>query len=146
MSFEIINQKFINYQLNESKISKIINTIFKSEKILFEKLNIILEDDEYLRSLKKQYFNQNVYTDVIAFNLSDSGFPIDGEIYISLPRIIDNANKYDSNLNNEFKRIIIHGLLHLCGYNDKTVSDKKNMTNLEDQYININSGIIIEYE
>jgi len=146
MSFEIINQKFINYQLNESKISKIINTIFKSEKILFEKLNIILEDDEYLRSLKKQYFNQNFYTDVIAFNLSDSGFPIDGEIYISLPRIIDNANKYDSNLNNEFKRIIIHGLLHLCGYNDKTVSDKKNMTNLEDQYININSGIIIEYE
>lgn len=146
MSFEIINQKFINYQLNESKISKIINTIFKNEKILFEKLNIILEDDEYLRSLKKQYFNQNFYTDVIAFNLSDSGFPIDGEIYISLPRIIDNANKYDSNLNNEFKRIIIHGLLHLCGYNDKTVSDKKNMTNLEDQYININSGIIIEYE
>ena len=146
MSFEIINQKFIIYKLNESKISKIINTIFKNEKILFEKLNIILEDDEYLRSLKKQYFNQNFYTDVIAFNLSDSGFPIDGEIYISLPRIIDNANKYDSNLNNEFKRIIIHGLLHLCGYNDKTVSDKKNMTNLEDQYININSGIIIEYE
>ena len=146
MSFEIINQKFINYQLNESKISKIINTIFKSEKILFEKLNIILEDDEYLRSLKKQYFNQNFYTDVIAFNLADPRCPIDGEIYISLPRIMDNAKKYNSNLNDEFKRIIIHGLLHLCGYNDKTVSDKKNMTNLEDQYININSGIIIEYE
>tara|TARA_B100001540_G_C15802455_1_gene640529 strand:- start:40 stop:480 length:441 start_codon:yes stop_codon:yes gene_type:complete len=146
MSFELINQKFINYQLNELKISKIIDTIFKNEKRSFEKLNIILEDDEYLRSLKKQYFNQNVYTDVIAFNLSDSGFPIDGEIYISLPRIIDNANKYNSNLNNEFKRIIVHGLLHLCGYNDQTVSDKKNMTNLEDKYININSGMIITYE
>ena len=146
MSFEIINQKFINYQLNESKILKIVDTIFRNEKILFEKINIILEDDEYLRSLKKQYFNQNFYTDVIAFNLADSGHPIDGEIYISLPRIIDNANKYNANLNNEFKRIIIHGLLHLCGYNDQTVSDKKNMTNLEDQYININSGIIITYE
>ena len=146
MSFELINQKFINYQLNELKISKIIDTIFKNEKRSFEKLNIILEDDEYLRSLKKQYFNQNFYTDVIAFNLSDSEFPIDGEIYSSLPRIIDNANKYNSNLNNEFKRIIVHGLLHLCGYNDQTVSDKKNMTNLEDKYININSGMIITYE
>jgi len=146
MSFEIINQKFINYQLNESKILKIVDTIFRNEKILFEKINIILEDDEYLRSLKKQYFNQNFYTDVIAFNLADSGHPIDGEIYISLPRIIDNANKYNANLNNEFKRIIIHGLLHLCGYNDQTVSDKKNMTNLEDQYININAGTIITYE
>ena len=146
MSFEIINQKFINYQLNESKILKIVDTIFRNEKILFEKINIILEDDEYLRSLKKQYFNQNFYTDVIAFNLADSGHPIDGEIYISLPRIIDNANKYNANLNNEFKRIIIHGLLHLCGYNDQTVSDKKNMTNLEDQYININSDMIITYE
>ena len=146
MSFELINQKFITYQLNKAKILKIANTIFEGEKILFEKINIILEDDEYLRSLKKQYFNQNFYTDVIAFNLADSGHPIDGEIYISLPRIIDNANKYNSNLNNEFKRIIIHGLLHLCGYNDQTVSDKKNMTNLEDQYININSGIIITYE
>ena len=146
MSFEIINQKFINYQLNESKISKIADIIFKNEKRSFEKLSIILEDDEYLRSLKKQYFNQNFYTDVIAFNLADSGLPIDGEIYISLPRIMDNAKEYNSNLNDEFKRIIIHGLLHLCGYNDQTVSDKKNMTNLEDQYININSGIIITYE
>ena len=146
MSFELINQKFITYQLNKAKILKIANTIFEGEKILFEKINIILEDDEYLRSLKKQYFNQNFYTDVIAFNLADSGHPIDGEIYISLPRIIDNANEYDSNLNDEFKRIIIHGLLHLVGYDDQTVSDKKHMTDLEDQYININSGIIIAYE
>jgi rRNA maturation RNase YbeY len=146
MSFKIINQKFINHQLNESKILKIADTIFRNEKILFEKINIILEDDEYLRSLKNQYFSQNFYTDVIAFNLADSGHPIDGEIYISLPRIIDNANEYNSNLNDEFKRIIIHGLLHLVGYDDQTSSDKKHMTDLENQYININSGIIITYE
>ena len=145
MSFEIINQKFIHHQLNKSKISKIVGNIFKNEKILFEKINIILEDDEYLRSLKNQYLNQNFYTDVIAFNLASPGFPIDGEIYISLPRIIDNANEYNSNLNDEFKRIIIHGLLHLAGYDDQTVSDKKHMTDLENQYININSGIIITY-
>ena len=146
MSFELINQKFITYQLNKAKILKIANTIFEGEKILFEKINIILEDDEYLRSLKNQYFNQNFYTDVIAFNLADPRCPIDGEIYISLPRIMDNAKKYNSNLNDEFKRIIIHGLLHLVGYDDQTVSDKKHMTDLENQYININAGTIITYE
>ncbi len=59
---------------------------------------------------------------------------------------MDNAKKYNSNLNDEFKRIIIHGLLHLVGYDDQTVSDKKHMTDLENQYININAGTIITYE
>jgi len=143
MCFEIINQKFLNYKLVQSKISNILDTIFKNEQIAFDKISIILENDEYLKFLKNKYFNQNVYTDVISFNLEDSGRPIDGEIYISLPRIIDNANKYSSNLNDEFKRIIIHGLLHLVGYDDNTEIDKKHMTNLENKYIRINPGIII---
>ena len=96
-------------------------------------------------NLKKQYFNEDVYTDVISFNLEEPGDPIDGEIYISLPRIIDNANQYDSNLNDEFKRIIIHGLLHLVGYNDLTNSDKKQMTSLEDKYIKLSKGEIISH-
>ena len=146
MSFQIINQKFLNYQLDEEKIFKILNTLFKNEKKEFELVSIILQNDKYLKNLKNIYFNQDVYTDVISFNLEDSGLPIDGEIYISLPRVIDNANKFKSNLNDEFKRIIIHGLLHLVGYNDKTEIDKKNMINLENKYININPGVIISYE
>ena len=112
MSIQIINQKFLNYKLDESKIFKILDTLFKNEKKEVEAVNIILQDDEYLKNLKNIYFNQDVYTDVISFNLEVSGSPIEGEIYISLPRIIDNANKYESNLNDEFKRIIIHSLLH----------------------------------
>ena len=143
MSIQIINQKFLNYKLDESKILKILDTLFKNEKKEVEAVNIILQDDEYLKNLKNIYFNQDVYTDVISFNLEVSGSPIEGEIYISLPRIIDNANKYKSNLNDEFKRIIIHSLLHLVGYDDKTETDKKYMTNLENKYININPGVII---
>ena len=143
MSIQIINQKFLNYKLDEPKIFKILDTLFKNEKKEVEAVNIILQDDEYLKNLKNIYFNQDVYTDVISFNLEVSGSPIDGEIYISLPRIIDNANKYESNLNDEFKRIIIHSLLHLVGYDDKTEIDKKYMTNLENKYININPGVII---
>ena len=96
--------------------------------------------------LENQFFNQNIYTDVISFNLEDSGSSIDGEIYISLPRVIDNASQYNSNLNDEFKRIIIHGLLHLVGYDDITESDKTYMTNLENKYIELNPGVIISYE
>ena len=81
-------------------------------------LNIIIEDDEFLRELKKKYFNQDIYTDVITFNLEDKNEPIDGEIYISLPRVIDNSKTYNSNISKEFKRVIIHGILHLFGYED----------------------------
>ena len=145
MRIEIINNIFSEYQFNKVKISNIVDTIIKNENCSFSVVNIILENDEYLRNLKKDYFNQDVYTDVISFNLEDSDTPIEGEIYISLPRIIANAKKYRNSLNNEFKRIVIHGLLHLVGYNDLTNSDKKQMTSLEDKYINLSKGEIISH-
>ena len=143
MNLQIINQKFINYKLDTLKISKIVNNIFTNEKKLYQSISIILEDDDFLKNLKNQYFNQDMYTDVISFNLEESGQPIDGEIYISLPRVNDNASSYSDNLNIEFKRIIIHGLLHLVGYDDHTDKEKERMTNLENEYITLNSGIII---
>lgn len=145
MKIEIINNIFSEYQFNKIKISNILDTIIKNENCSFSVVNIILENDEFLRNLKKIYFNQDVYTDVISFNLEDSDAPIEGEIYISLPRIIANAKKYRNSLNNEFKRIVIHGLLHLVGYNDLTNSDKKQMTSLEDKYIKLSKGEIISH-
>ena len=143
MNLQIINQKFINYKLDTLKISKIVDNIFINEKKIYQSISIILEDDDFLKKLKNQYFNQDMYTDVISFNLEDSGQPIDGEIYISLPRVNDNSSSYSNNLNIEFKRIIIHGLLHLVGYDDRTDKEKEQMTNLENQYIKLNSWIII---
>ncbi len=143
MNLQIINQKFITYKLDTLKISKIVDNIFTNEKKLYQSISIILEDDDFLKNLKNQYFNQDMYTDVISFNLEESGQPIDGEIYISLPRVNDNSSSYSNNLNIEFKRIIIHGLLHLVGYDDHTDKEKEQMTNLENQYIKLNSGIII---
>ena len=145
MKIEIINNIFSEYQFNKIKISNILDSIIKNENCSFSVVNIILENDEFLRNLKKIYFNQDVYTDVISFNLEDSDAPIEGEIYISLPRIIANAKKYRNSLNNEFKRIVIHGLLHLVGYNDLTNSDKKQMTSLEDKYIKLSKGEIISH-
>ncbi len=145
MKIEIINNIFSEYQFNKIKISNILDSIIKNENCSFSVVNIILENDEFLRNLKKKYFNQDVYTDAISFNLEDSEAPIEGEIYISLPRIIANAKKYRNSLNNEFKRIVIHGLLHLVGYNDLTNLDKKQMTSLEDKYIKLSKGEIISH-
>ena len=115
-------------QLNKSSIQGLLENILLDNKHNTGSINIIMTDDNTLRLMKKEYFNQDLYTDVIAFNLEDEGNSIDGEIYISMERIIYNANKYNCNLNDELKRIIVHGTLHLIGYDDTTKKEKESMT------------------
>lgn len=98
-------------------------------------VTIIISNDDFLRKLKLQFFNQDVLTDVIAFNLEDKNDPIEGEIYISFDRVKENAKEYDEKFINEFKRVIIHGCLHLIGFDDSTNEEKKKMTNLENIYL-----------
>ena len=99
-------------------------------------ISIILSNDKKLLKLKKQYFQMDVLTDIITFNLEENGDPIEGEIYISLNRVSENARKFKQNIGIELKRVIIHGLLHLLRYDDQTPKDKKEMTRLEDHYLN----------
>ena len=96
---------------------------------------IILSDDTKLLQLKKKYFQQELLTDVITFNLEEDGDPVEGEIYISLNRVSENARKFRQDVEKELKRVIIHGLLHLLGYDDQTPKEKKLMTNLEEHYL-----------
>jgi len=120
---------------NAKNIEKVCKLVFEKELHSSAEINIILTNDKYLKSLKKIFFNLNEYTDVIAFNLEDKADCIDGEIYISTDRVIENARTYNKSIQDEFKRIIIHGLLHLLGYDDKTEIEKEKMSNLEDYYI-----------
>ena len=92
-------------------------------------------NDNKLHQLKKQYFHQDVLTDVITFNLEDEGDPLEGEIYISLTRVSENAREFKQEIERELKRVIIHGCLHLLGYDDHTLEEKKAMTILEDHYL-----------
>ena len=103
----------------------------------FEKytLSIIFVDDEKLKQMKKKYFNQDLYTDVIAFNLSDDKSKLDGEIYISFDAIKINSELYKTNINNELQRIVVHGILHLMGYEDNTKDKKEEMTKTEDFFL-----------
>jgi len=98
-------------------------------------ISIILTNDKKLLQLKNKYFQQDVLTDVITFNLEEDGDPIDGEIYISLNRVTENAREFKQDTDRELKRVIIHGCLHLLGYDDQTPEGKKTMTRMEDHYL-----------
>tara|TARA_B110000263_G_C15304740_1_gene509759 strand:- start:2126 stop:2560 length:435 start_codon:yes stop_codon:yes gene_type:complete len=143
MLFKLINNFSNQYNFSTIEIKNIISVITNNENKSIESINLILSTDHHLNKLKKQYFKKDHYTDVISFNLEDEGSLIDGEVYISMERIIDNANAFNCNLNDELKRIIIHGILHLIGYNDSTKKEKEAMTNLEDFYMNAHSKPII---
>ena len=131
ITVEIHNE--FDIQLNKSSIQSLLENILLDNKQNTGSINIIMTDDDSLRLMKKEYFNQDFYTDVIAFNIDDN--PFEGEIYISHDRIKDNAKKFNQSFEDELKRILIHGSLHLCGYDDKTPKEKLEMTSLEENYL-----------
>ena len=130
-------------EINNEWIIAVWKKVLSDKKILDGVVTIIMSDDETLRKFKLNFFKQDVLTDVIAFNLEDKGEPIEGEIYISLNRVKENAKEFNEELIDELKRVIIHGCLHLIGYDDDTSQEKKQMTSLENRYLNymINSLI-----
>ncbi|MFM9910999.1 MAG: rRNA maturation RNase YbeY, partial [Chitinophagaceae bacterium] len=87
-------------------------------------------------SINQQFLNHDFYTDIITFNLSES-VNLKGEIYISLERVLENSFQYKTSRKEELHRVIFHGALHLCGYNDKSKADKLLMRRKEDAYLNL---------
>ena len=129
-------------KINKDAICKLSTEVFKREKFNNSQIDIILTNKKFLNSLKKKYFNMDVFTDVMAFNLGDDK-NIDGEIYISIDDVLENSKLFSKTFNDEFKRIIIHGILHLCGYDDKTKKEKDNMTLLEEKYLLLSNIVLI---
>ena len=109
----------------------------------YQKLNIIKDvcflfvSDEALREINKQSLNHDYYTDILTFDFSEDEDFTHSEVYISLDRVAENAEHYNSLFVEELHRVIIHGLLHLAGHNDKTEAEKLKMTQLEDHYLDL---------
>ena len=122
-------------KFHSNRIRNCINIILIDNKMENGFIHFVIVNDDFLRKMKNKYFNLDVFTDVLAFNLEDESEDIDGEIYISWDRILDNAKKLEIIPNEEFKRILIHGVLHLIGYDDQTDKDKSKMTELENLYM-----------
>ena len=143
ISINILNDFNIELSYKKQLIDNCIKEILISKKINNAEISIILTDKEYLSKLKKEYFKVDQYTDVIAFNLEDKNEDIDGEIYISIDNVLDNSKIFNTTFNNEFSRVLIHGVLHLMGYNDDNESNIKKMRALEDKYLlNLSEEVI----
>lgn len=97
-------------------------------------VNIILMHDPALRKINQEYLSRDYFTDIITFDLSSSG-ELSGDLYISLDRVKDNAREFGVEWMEELKRVMVHGILHLAGYNDQDPEEKVKMREREDHYL-----------
>lgn len=122
--------------LNERKRLKLfLEQVFTKENKKIEKILIVFCSDAYLLCINKEFLKHDFYTDIITFDLGSSKGGIEAEIYISADRLKENAKMLNNPFELEVHRIIFHGVMHLCGYNDKTREERKLMTLKEDQYL-----------
>ena len=123
---------------NQLIIQSFCDKVFNSNKINNAKISIVFCSDNFLSNLKKKYFNKNQYTDVIAFQMNEvSDKSLDGEIYISLDRALENSKVFKEPYEKEIIRLVIHGCLHLIGFDDQSLKEKKNMTKMEDKFLTL---------
>ena len=116
-------------------LKNFIAGIFRSEKVRLGSVHYIFCTDEFLLEMNNQYLGHNYFTDIITFNLAEKGDSVAGEIYISVDRVVENARDLRLTLKEEMLRVIFHGVLHLCGYGDKTKAQEKEMRAREDYYL-----------
>ena len=119
-----------------TKLKGFIISIFLKEGKKINYINYIFCSDEYLLSINREFLKHDYYTDIITFNLSGIQDPINGEVYVSIDRIRENAKNLQVSIKSEFHRVVFHGALHLCGYKDKKRADKQLMRKQEDKYLN----------
>jgi rRNA maturation RNase YbeY len=117
------------------KIETWLLKMIKSEGYKVENINFIFCNDEHLKKINKKYLNHNYFTDVITFDNSMEKKNIIGDIFISIDRVKENAEKYDTGFYKELSRVMVHGVLHLTGYDDKDERSRKKMKKMEDDWL-----------
>lgn len=128
-----------NYELefqleNEEQYSSWISNVISSENKKEGDINYIFCDDEYILEINKQYLNHDYYTDIISFDYS-VGNELHGDIFVSVERVRENAIDFEVTFDEELKRVLAHGVLHYCGYKDKTEEEELLMRSKEDEKI-----------
>jgi probable rRNA maturation factor len=126
---------------NKTKVRSWLTAVAKKEGAEIAELNYIFCSDNYLLALNKKHLNHNTLTDIITFDTSPlssrrgAGGEVFGDIFISIERVTENAEKFNVSRDHELHRVMVHGLLHLLGYKDKKTADKAEMTGKEDFYL-----------
>ncbi|MFW5879231.1 MAG: rRNA maturation RNase YbeY [bacterium] len=126
-----------SYRLQNKRLLRkwIVQVIHMNNKLVGD-INIILTNDNFLLAMNKEYLHKDNFTDIIAFNYNTDDL-IQGDLYISHQRVGENACKFGVKKDNEMRRVIIHGILHLLGWNDTTEEEKMKMHRQENTYLNL---------
>ena len=119
---------------NEVQVKAWLSSVVEAENKIVGEINYIFCDDAYLHKLNVEYLNHDTLTDVISFDYT-SGDVISGDVYISVERVEDNAVDFETSFKDELSRVMVHGVLHYCGYKDKTEDEAKQMRAKENIYL-----------
>jgi len=128
----------VSTSFNKTIVSNWLNNCIQDLDYKTGDISIIFCSDDYLLDINKKYLNHDYFTDIITFNYNEKNTII-GDLFISIDRVRENAKELKVDFNNELFRVIIHGVLHLCGYNDKTQDQQKEIRAKEDEFL----GLII---
>ncbi|WP_299675420.1 rRNA maturation RNase YbeY [uncultured Dokdonia sp.] len=120
--------------VNPDRVSTWLHKVIQQEGKELGELNYIFCDDDYLHKMNVEFLNHDTLTDVISFDYTE-GIIVSGDVYISTERVADNAKDFEVTFVDELHRVMVHGLLHYCGYKDKTDVDQDLMTEKENYYL-----------
>lgn len=132
-----------NYLVKKPEVHKLIRSLKSALEFKIDSLYINFVNEETILQINREYLKHNFLTDIITFNYSGSNKILDGEIFISVDDARHNAKRYKVSVNKELNRLVIHGVLHLCGYDDTTVRQKKIMKSVENQLTNKNNFALL---
>lgn len=122
---------------NRTQLKTFLRSLARKEGHRIDSLNYVFCDDARLLEINQDFLDHHDLTDIITFHFSETKGLIEGEIYISAPRVRENAGSFGTSFTRELHRVIFHGLLHLCGYKDKLKSDQQVMRGKEDHYLDL---------
>ncbi|MEX0662546.1 MAG: rRNA maturation RNase YbeY [Balneolaceae bacterium] len=134
---EIFNPSEFPLPFDENDIHSALNEIENNEKVMYQHVEIVFVDEPGIVDINKEHLKRDYITDIISFRYDEdtSNKRIEGTLYCCAPRISEQSKEFETPESTEFLRVMIHGLIHLIGYNDQTEDDKKRMTELENLYL-----------
>ena len=130
-------------KIKKSNVHDLIKSLSVELNFLVSNLEINFISGENIHTINKSYLKHDYTTDIITFNYSDSLQQLDGEIFVSIDDALNNSKKFKVSLSEELVRLVIHGILHLLGYDDQNVTDKKIMKRLENKLLSKNNFILL---
>ena len=133
----------VQKKIKKSNVHDLIKSLSVELNFLVSNLEINFISGEDIHAINKSYLKHDYTTDIITFNYSDSLQQIDGEIFISIDDALSNSKKFKVTLSDELVRLVIHGILHLLGYDDQNLTDKKIMKRLENKLLSKNNFILL---